>query len=253
MLKPCLTEHCLQIEDVSVIESGPRIEKQNAYVIVRHIKFGPSKKGGVKKKAGDTLRTVHEDQSESGLGTEVETLSEGEEPSSHRLEIKNNIREIKKPAWSLNDENGDLDSVFDIRFNVENNPNTSDLSWPTRPSSDASNMANVDPKAGPDPPVDPENRYKRSPMNNNRFSHPRSHGQGPRDFSRQEPRVPPRDRWPAQSDKRAPCTGDSREGGNPVLRNPKLPTDDVMRRQVPKTDPSRSAAPGYGIFSSSNK
>ncbi|OVA03489.1 Translation initiation factor 3 [Macleaya cordata] len=32
------------IEDISVVESGPRVERRQAYVIVRHIKFGPPKK-----------------------------------------------------------------------------------------------------------------------------------------------------------------------------------------------------------------
>ncbi|KAF6139235.1 hypothetical protein GIB67_007982 [Kingdonia uniflora] len=36
------------IEDVSVIESGPKEEKKQAYMIVRHTKFGPTKKGGTK-------------------------------------------------------------------------------------------------------------------------------------------------------------------------------------------------------------
>ncbi|KAL8152959.1 hypothetical protein V2J09_010719 [Rumex salicifolius] len=34
------------IEDVAFVESGPIVEKSQAYVLVRHIKFGPSKKGG---------------------------------------------------------------------------------------------------------------------------------------------------------------------------------------------------------------
>lgn len=38
----------LQIEDVICVESGPFVEKQQAYVVVRHVKFG-SKKGSRKK------------------------------------------------------------------------------------------------------------------------------------------------------------------------------------------------------------
>ncbi|XP_060168652.1 translation initiation factor IF3-1, mitochondrial [Lycium barbarum] len=37
------------IEDVAYIESGPRVEKKQAYIVVRHVKFGPSKKGSGKK------------------------------------------------------------------------------------------------------------------------------------------------------------------------------------------------------------
>ncbi|CAN0840197.1 Translation initiation factor IF3-1, mitochondrial [Linum grandiflorum] len=38
------------LEDVAVVESGPLLEKKQAYAIVRHIKFGPSKKGAKKVK-----------------------------------------------------------------------------------------------------------------------------------------------------------------------------------------------------------
>ncbi|KAL5561237.1 hypothetical protein UlMin_030984 [Ulmus minor] len=37
------------IEEESIVESGPTLGKDGAYVIVRHVKFGPSKKGGGKK------------------------------------------------------------------------------------------------------------------------------------------------------------------------------------------------------------
>ncbi|XP_055815507.1 translation initiation factor IF3-1, mitochondrial isoform X2 [Solanum dulcamara] len=37
------------IEDVAYVESGPRVEKKQAYIVVRHVKFGPSKKGSGKK------------------------------------------------------------------------------------------------------------------------------------------------------------------------------------------------------------
>ncbi|CAN0841150.1 Translation initiation factor IF3-1, mitochondrial [Linum grandiflorum] len=37
------------LEDVALVESGPLLERKQAYAILRHVKFGPSKKGGVKK------------------------------------------------------------------------------------------------------------------------------------------------------------------------------------------------------------
>jgi translation initiation factor IF-3 len=44
----------LQIEDVSVVESGPHLAKKDAYIIVRHLKYGPAKKGA--KKSQDAVR-----------------------------------------------------------------------------------------------------------------------------------------------------------------------------------------------------
>ena len=46
----------MQIKDVAFVESAPRVERKQAFVIVRHVKFGPSKKTGGKssKIVGDT-------------------------------------------------------------------------------------------------------------------------------------------------------------------------------------------------------
>lgn len=38
------------IDDFSLVESGPKVEAKQAYVVVRHVKFGPLKKGPGKKK-----------------------------------------------------------------------------------------------------------------------------------------------------------------------------------------------------------
>lgn len=84
----------LQIEDVSVVESGPHLAKKEAYVIVRHVKFGLPKKGGVsKKKLQDTAcgqeasDSNEEDQNQSSAESEFETeeevLFDGEKHMSH--------------------------------------------------------------------------------------------------------------------------------------------------------------------------
>ncbi|XP_042495650.1 translation initiation factor IF3-1, mitochondrial-like [Macadamia integrifolia] len=60
------------IEDVSLVESGPRVEKRQAYVIVRHIKFGPSKKGPSKKATqavGTTGNNVPKATTSKAVGT----------------------------------------------------------------------------------------------------------------------------------------------------------------------------------------
>ncbi|GMJ12688.1 Initiation factor 3-1 [Hibiscus trionum] len=80
------------IEGVCVVESGPNVEKTNAYVIVKHIKFGPTKKGGKKSKVadGDMVETSTEsatdnqrsvdESTESGSESEDATFSDEDDP-----------------------------------------------------------------------------------------------------------------------------------------------------------------------------
>lgn len=182
----------------------------------------------------------------------METPSEDEEePLSPRIETKGGERKVKKNAWSLNGDAGDLDNVFNISNNADINLNSSVLSRPMTPSSD---VPSVFPKPGPQPPIEPENRYKRSPTGtNNRYPPPRPPLQGSRESPRPDPRSPPRERWPSRPDRHASRPADQREGSDPVLGSPTLQTVDAMRRQMPRTDPSQPTASSYGIFSSSNK
>ncbi|GAB2230929.1 hypothetical protein Drorol1_Dr00015227 [Drosera rotundifolia] len=52
---PLRWQYILQIEDVAFVESEPKMESKKAHLIVRHIKFGGSKKSG--KKPTDTTFT----------------------------------------------------------------------------------------------------------------------------------------------------------------------------------------------------
>ncbi|KAL4280944.1 hypothetical protein GQ457_03G000220 [Hibiscus cannabinus] len=72
------------IEDVCVVESGPNVEKTNAYVIVKHIKFGPTKKGGAKKSKvadGDMAETSTESATDNqrSVDESTESVSESED------------------------------------------------------------------------------------------------------------------------------------------------------------------------------
>ncbi|KAI4367385.1 hypothetical protein MLD38_023128 [Melastoma candidum] len=231
------------IQDVSVIESGPRIEKQSAYIIVRHVKFGPPKKSGAQKEARDMPQAGSDDFSDSGLEAEVEEPSQDEqeeEPLTRRIEMKVNGREIsKKKAWSLQGDASNADDIFDVRFGSESNP---DVSAPSRSGRALSDFSNVGGLKTSEP--SPENRYKRSPKNssNNQYPPPGPPLQGQRGFSRPDPQ----ERWPSPSDRHVSQTANTRDGGNAAWRSPKPPSDDAAGRQTPPT-------PSYGIFSSSNK
>ncbi|XP_023737155.1 translation initiation factor IF3-1, mitochondrial [Lactuca sativa] len=77
------------IDDFSLVESGPRVESKQAYVVVRHVKFGPLKKGPGKKKLLATSNTETPEQNESGSETEEDTLSQDPIESVGDFENKN--------------------------------------------------------------------------------------------------------------------------------------------------------------------
>ncbi|KAJ8764999.1 hypothetical protein K2173_010471 [Erythroxylum novogranatense] len=81
------------IEDASVVESGPRVEKRQAYVIVRHVKFGQSKKGNSKK-----LKDVQN----------LASLPESEDETSESVEDD-------RGNWSVVDSTDNFDKAFDLK------------------------------------------------------------------------------------------------------------------------------------------
>ncbi|KAJ0901941.1 putative translation initiation factor 3 [Helianthus annuus] len=74
------------IDDFSIVESGPKIEAKQAYIVVRHSKFGPLKKGTGKKNVLEILnssiskQSLEEEQSlnEADSDTVEDTDSETE-------------------------------------------------------------------------------------------------------------------------------------------------------------------------------
>ncbi|KAI3707242.1 hypothetical protein L6452_25587 [Arctium lappa] len=82
-----LTRFAALIDDFTLVESGPRVEAKQAYIVVRHVKFGPLKKGPGKKKIAAMLNGNTSTQSpekleqnldESGLEESEEDVSSGE-------------------------------------------------------------------------------------------------------------------------------------------------------------------------------
>ncbi|CAK9153958.1 unnamed protein product [Ilex paraguariensis] len=123
------------IEDVAIVESGPRVEKKQAYVVVRHVKFGPSKKGPGKKLSeavqptGNVQKVAvsppstsfslqspipfeqNLDAKESGLVTDNEIISE-EAPTSPSVELPGDDLEKEKSLWSVSDAGDEFDKIF---------------------------------------------------------------------------------------------------------------------------------------------
>ncbi|KAK3009220.1 hypothetical protein RJ639_013263 [Escallonia herrerae] len=120
---PMVTVFLILIEDVSVVESGPCVEPKQAYVIVRHAKFGPTKKGKASKISipSPTANSLNQNHSElensmdSGYhDSEAEDdISPEEAPPSPSLEMPGDP-EITKSTWSVFDGSEDFEKVFDL-------------------------------------------------------------------------------------------------------------------------------------------
>ncbi|XP_077220812.1 translation initiation factor 3 (IF-3) family protein [Tasmannia lanceolata] len=129
------------IEDVAFVESGPRVEKTKAFVIVRHTKFGPPKKSGKKTSTimaatppsttnssspvQMPLQTQEEyEPAESGSGMEDEFISDQEVYTQHSIETPiATPMEVpegdagEKLPWSAFDAADDFEKVFNFDDN----------------------------------------------------------------------------------------------------------------------------------------
>lgn len=226
-----LTRLSALIEDVAVVESGPRVENKQAYVIVRHVKFGPSKKG--KKLFGDMKQdgaaqpsgdSEDEDPGEKGLESEKEMLSDnGNAGGSYA-------------GWST----GGADYGSKVNDRPGRVPSSSNPNYSVNTG---------------EPSAETENRYAKGGANN-RFAQSRS--PGARDSNRLPPGVPRRQEVPNQRRQEVPY---ERRQEVPNQRGQEVPYE---RRQSPsdthtshltreskqvETPPSPSRS-SFGLFSS---
>ncbi|CAN1298907.1 Translation initiation factor IF3-1, mitochondrial [Linum perenne] len=209
----------VKLEDTAVVESGPLLEKKQAYAIVRHIKFGPSKKGTKKVKDVNARST-----GSSGVSEEdpVETDTEAED-------------------GVLSYEDDDLDEIPVHQPEVVSTAGRA-------PYSSASNAPRYsDPRLGhgseaanrisPSTTVPPpsENRYKKPGPANNHFRPPVADNRRPQEggsfrFERQFP-------------------NDRNQQLRPDFN---IPPPTGVRRQDPSSPstPPGTKVPSFGIFSS---
>lgn len=100
------------------------MEKKNAYVIVRHVKFGPSKKGSGKKVSNvvaDSTVVQSPVQSEDILDRDSEFETDGENLSE---EAETHIPDKKNDTWSAFVANDDYNSVFDLGVEAKTGKNS---------------------------------------------------------------------------------------------------------------------------------
>lgn len=213
------------IEDFAVVESGPMVEKKQAYVVVRHKKFGfkkgpskksstasPSKASSIKSAQNQgPLETEEElDHTESQSESEDTDLDQTEESDSDEMDLPN--AGVDKIAWSTADATEDVD-VFGL------DERNKGASVPPSPVPNAS-LPYLNPKLD-DRQVD-KNRFSggnevrsrfQSPLPDNRYEvSPRHASQG----NRGPPSTNTAPRGPAQ-------VSDSRYNGQGEARRPRGP------------------------------
>lgn len=249
---PTFISNNLQIEDISVIESGPHLEKKQAYVVIRHVKFGPSKKGGKKSKLdGDTSTVVSKgaattsgdvstsatcEESTAGIGSEDESSMDEAHLSIPAPTMQNFTKKVTNPAPET--------------VHRPANFNSSNFSRPQP----VHGFAREDTLqySSPESSLGVENRYKRSEPRN-QFPPTRSvdnSGPGMRDSVRSEAQFPNHRRQPPFDTNISPSMGERKQVGNDssVFRNARPPSN------IPKREPSGPNVPGYpsssyGVFS----
>ncbi|GFY89840.1 translation initiation factor 3 (IF-3) family protein [Actinidia rufa] len=242
------------IEDVSLVECGPRVEKKQAFVIVRHVKFGPPKKGPAKKPsqvvgvvspdvqmvASSPLmvnpsmlnqspiqfeETVNlESEEDEILSDEADTLV----PPSMKMPDKDIGN--KSPTWSVVDASDDLNSVFDFGDEAKVAQCSGDVQMNSAPEKISSATNTFSDLVRPRPVVDStraENGYRMELRSN--YSPAKSmdgKGTSARDSTRLEPQFLKQDRQPQLDLNVSPSARDTK------------------RIETPS-----SSAPSYGIFS----
>ncbi|KAI3446278.1 hypothetical protein Pfo_002943 [Paulownia fortunei] len=127
-LETLLSHFSALIEDVAVEESGPKVEKKQAYIVVRHVKFGPSKKGTGKKASNAVVSSQTGSQSSKNQPLEenresVEAGSETEHVDSE--ELSDEEVQTNKSEWAVFDGDDDIHTVFDINDEENGQPKSS--------------------------------------------------------------------------------------------------------------------------------
>ncbi|RVW96655.1 Translation initiation factor IF3-1, mitochondrial [Vitis vinifera] len=241
----------VKIEDVCFVESGPRVEKRQAYVIVRHIKFGPSKKGSGKKAS----KVVGVTSSEAA--TMSPAISPTINPSSHvespiQLEEESDTAESDlenedevlsdeadtpiSPSMRMADKNLEDNKALETSSSLEN-INLSDIMHGPRPVLDSTRTNSV-PSSLTEPPPETLNRYRKSEPRN-RFMPTTSmdnKGPGATNSLRLGPQFLNQGKQARSDTNSSPSTGRTRQDGTDasVFRNLKLPLHEIPMQEPPR-------------------
>lgn len=201
------------IEDVSIVESGPRVERKQAYVIVRHVKF-PTKKGGRKtsKVVGGSVAeppTKSATDRDDSMESEDEMVADGHDlPTSSPMQMQDENVVDKKTAWSVSDFGDDFNGGVSSNstrkevhatqqrvsspLNDYASPGTDNRYKRSEPRTPARSMEHLDQSKRESIRSEPQFPYpQRQP--------PQNMGQSTRDSVRSEPQFPYLRRQPPQN------------------------------------------------------
>lgn len=103
-----------------MVESGPRVERGQAYVIVRHVKFGPSKKGGGGK-ASNVVANAKQ-KAQNGTTSPTSPAARSSSPREEEIDPEVDFESSKETTWSVVDGNNDFDEVFDLKDDANGLP-----------------------------------------------------------------------------------------------------------------------------------
>ncbi|KHN11496.1 Translation initiation factor IF-3 [Glycine soja] len=243
------------MEDVCIVESGPHMGKKDAFMIVRHIKYGLSKKGGKKlqnatndnSQEGDMEKSTanssdsieYESHAESGFETEEEVLSDGDKLSKSSLSVFSNNVNMTGSHNNQTNAAPEASPVSENRYRRTNHHGENNVQ----------SNAHV-------PPAVTENRYKRVEPRG-RFQQTSNNagmnyqGPGTRDAFRSPP-----PNW--NQTRHAPVNANV----NPRIENNRqaftlpgsrhsMPSHENIRSPPPNAP--NTPRPGYGNFSSPNE
>ncbi|KAI3921802.1 hypothetical protein MKX01_005491 [Papaver californicum] len=267
------------LEDTAVVESGPLVEKKQAYVIVKHIKFGrpkngPSKKVDVRKESTNSTTINNSGDIQTPIKIGEDSGSESNEDSGS--EIPSPIKSIdgkleRKSGWSSTDKRSgsDVEKVYDVAGREAGKTKDfidgqTDGGIPiTKPPFEAENRyaRRNEPRTGIQPPklstqsiLNDPNQFATIPKLSPSVQQKHDTNKippGPMDFRRSSrPQLPP-----------SPPLVEKRENSASIFRALKQPTPDVKKEMgMPRADsrqgiptsppPTPVPAPKYGIFSS---
>ncbi|WJX21539.1 hypothetical protein P8452_10960 [Trifolium repens] len=234
------------IEDVCVVESGPHLTKKEAYIVVRHIKYGPAKKGAKKPKDAAQSDVKAEEGDVEPLTTNTsdsefpfspnrpeKSINNGNDPESPPV-LENRYKKVNHHVENKVQPTAQMPPAAVENRYIKAEPRNR-FQQPT---------PNTGPSPGPVPGTRDSNRW--SPPNLNQPRHvPVSNtgpgpGPGPRDANRWTP----------------PNLNQPRHAPVDINFNPNINSPPGSRNSMPSRDDinknprgPNTTSPGYGIFS----
>ncbi|CAJ1977633.1 unnamed protein product [Sphenostylis stenocarpa] len=244
------------MEDVYIVESGPHMARKDAYMVVRHVKFGQSKKSGKKFQNATNVTTQ-----EGHMETSTANSSDSVEYESHDAESGFETEEeapfdgdkLFKSSRSAFSSNITASPDYQTNAAPINDPVSPPVSENRYRRTNHHGENNVQSNAQVPPAVTENNRYRRVEPRN-RFQQTSNNadmnnyqGPGTRDGFRSPPQ-----NWNRPKQAPANVEVDPRIENNRQAFTPHGSRHSIPSRNLPPNGPN-TPRPGYGNFSGPNE